>query len=77
MYEVQTLGELPGLKGQPWMGIPSDWLPPGFVPPPGVHIIPAPEAPARSSAPPVAALVAGGVALVALGALGTWLVLRR
>lgn len=80
-YEVMTIGAigdtgpggltLPGLKDLPPLGIPSDWLPPGMQPPPGVLVIPVPGS-QQSSGPSVgviAAIGAGAVAVVAIGYL--------
>lgn len=87
-YDVVTIGAigdpsltLPGLKDLPPLGIPSDWLPPGVKPPPGVPIIPVPGAPKPDAAEParlaVPVVVAIGAGALLAGALASYLIFRR
>jgi hypothetical protein len=73
MYAVTTIGELPGLKREPWPDIPPGWVPSGTPGLPGVPAPvpgpPRPPPPDTVSAPVLAVVAVGGVLL---GALGLW-----
>ncbi len=84
-YEVLTIGAigdtgpggltLPNLKDLPPLGIPSDWLPPGFTPPPGVLVIPVPGS-EKTAAPSLGVILGVGAGVVGVAALAYFL-LRR
>lgn len=85
-YDVLTIGAigdsgpggltLPNLRDLPPLGIPSDWLPPGFTPPPGVLVIPVPGS-QQSEAPSIGVIAAIGAGAVGAVVLGYLLLKRR
>jgi hypothetical protein len=76
VYDVTTMGELPGLSGQAWPDIPPGWVPAGTPGLPGVPApVPGPPSTRGFGAPPStdgATVVAIGAGALVLGIVGMW-----